>query len=66
MFADVLQLAAEKKQMVSVKIQDGRILIGFPQLSQQENRVEIFNEMGIVTIPYDEIVHVMRLINFSY
>lgn len=66
MFADVLQLAAEKQQMVSVKTQDGRILIGFPQLSPEENRVKISNEMEIVTIPHDEIVHVMRLINFSF
>ncbi|WP_433945210.1 hypothetical protein [Paenibacillus sp. SN-8-1] len=66
MFADVLQLAAEKQQMVSVKIQDGRILIGLPQISRQENRVKILDESGMVTFPFDEIVHVMRLINFSF
>ncbi|RUT31722.1 hypothetical protein EJP77_10050 [Paenibacillus zeisoli] len=65
MFADDLQLAAEKQQMVSVKIQDGRILIGLPQMSQQENRVRIVDEGGAITIPFEDIVHVMRLINFS-
>lgn len=65
MFADDLQLAAEKQQMVSVKIQDGRILIGLPQMSRQENRVRIFDERGAITIPFEDIVHVMRLINFS-
>ncbi|MNL81325.1 hypothetical protein D3C87_2084060 [compost metagenome] len=65
MFADDLQLAEEKQQMVSVKIQDGRILIGLPQMSQQENRVRIFDERGAITVSFEDIVHVMRLINFS-
>ncbi|USB33665.1 hypothetical protein [Paenibacillus sp. YPG26] len=66
MFADALQLAEEKQQMVSVKIQDGRIVIGLPQISRQENRVKILEQSGIVSFPFDEIVHVMRLINFSF
>ncbi|MRN56861.1 hypothetical protein [Paenibacillus monticola] len=59
-----LKIAMEKEQVVSIHTKDGEVLMGTPEKTSMQAKVKLRNEDGITFIPYEDIVHVMRVIDF--
>lgn len=57
-----LEVAIEKQQQVSVKTKDGKITVGLPMQSSDPERVKIFSQNEVISIPLNEINHVMIII----
>ncbi|MGG4344898.1 hypothetical protein [Paenibacillus lautus] len=57
-----LKTAIEKQQQVSVRTKDGKITVGLPRHSVEPERVKIYTENEVISIPLNEINHVMRII----
>ncbi|MHA6530257.1 hypothetical protein [Paenibacillus sp. BAC0078] len=60
-----LKIGLAKNQMVSVHTKDGEIVMGIPEDSSMETKVKLRNGLAVRYIPYDDIIHVMRLIPLS-
>lgn len=60
-----LQIAIDKQQQVSVRTKDGTITVGLPKHSVDQERVKIYTQNEVVSIPLNEINHVMRIISLS-
>lgn len=59
-----LKFGLIKKQVVSVHTKDGEIVMGIPEDSSMETKIKLRDGLAVRYIPYDDIVHVMRLIPF--
>ncbi|MEK3698224.1 hypothetical protein NYE33_14780 [Paenibacillus sp. FSL R10-2199] len=59
-----LKIAIEKEQPVSIHTKDGDVVVGTPESCQIRAKVKLRNGEGIVYLPYEDLVHVMRLIAF--
>ncbi|WP_456289749.1 hypothetical protein M1D70_09515 [Paenibacillus sp. AK002] len=59
-----LMIAIEKHQQVSVKTKDGNITVGLPKHSTDPGRVKIYTKNEVVSLPLNDINHVMRIIGF--
>lgn len=59
-----LEVAIEKQQQVSVKTKDGNITVGLPKQSSDPERVKIYAQNEVISIPLNEINHVMIIIGF--
>lgn len=59
-----LEIAIEKQQQVSVKTKDGNIIVGLPKQSSDPERVKIYAQNEVISIPLNEINHVMIIIGF--
>lgn len=57
-----LEIAIEKQQQVSVRTKDGEITVGLPKHSTDPERVKIYTQTEIISVPLNEINHVMRII----
>ncbi|GIP19943.1 hypothetical protein [Paenibacillus sp. J22TS3] len=64
MYLDELKIACSMKQMVSLKTRDGKVRIGLPCELRSKDGIKFHGEGEVVSIPFNEITHVMRLINF--
>ncbi|MGG3509690.1 hypothetical protein ABES58_30015 [Paenibacillus lautus] len=60
-----LKIAIDKQQQVSVRTKDGNITVGLPKHSVDPERVKIYTQNEVVSIPLNEINHVMRIISLS-
>ncbi|WP_342436680.1 hypothetical protein NSS79_25610 [Paenibacillus sp. FSL L8-0436] len=59
-----LKIAIEKCQVVSIHTKNGTVVMGTPEKTPMLSKVKLRNETGVTYIPYEDIVHVMRLIAF--
>ncbi|KGE16613.1 hypothetical protein [Paenibacillus wynnii] len=59
-----LKIGLAKKQVVSLHTKDGEIVMGIPEDSFMETKVKLRDGLAVRYIPYEDIVHVMRLIPF--
>lgn len=57
-----LTIAKKNGHMVSIHTIDGAIVMGIPEKTSMQSKVKLRNEMGVTYIPYEDLVHVMRLI----
>ena len=60
-----LKIAIEKGQVVSVHTKDGDVVVGTPEKCQMRAKLKLRNEQGIIYLPYEDLIHVMRLISFA-
>lgn len=59
-----LKIAIDKQQQVSIRTVDGQIVVGLPKRSVEPGRVKIHTDNEVISIPLDDINHVMRIIGF--
>lgn len=59
-----LNIAIEKQQQVSIRTEDGEIIVGLPKRSIEQGRVKIHTINEIISVPIHDINHVMRIIDF--
>lgn len=57
-----LNIAIDKQQQVSVRTKDGIITVGLPKHSIDPDRVKIYTQTEVVSLPLKDINHVMRII----
>lgn len=57
-----LMIAIEKQQQISVRTKDGTITVGLPKHSVDPWRVKIYTQNEVVSIPLNDINHIMRTI----
>ncbi|KOP64345.1 hypothetical protein AMS62_03040 [Bacillus sp. FJAT-18019] len=59
-----LNIAIDKQQQVSIRTDDGEIIVGLPTRSIESGRVKIHSLNEIFSVPLKDINHVMRIIEF--
>lgn len=57
-----LKIAIDKQQQVSVRTKDGNITVGLPKQSIDPERVKIYTQNEVISVPLNDINHVMRII----
>lgn len=57
-----LMIAIEKQQQISVRTKGGTITVGLPKHSVDPGRVKIYTQNEVVSIPLNDINHIMRII----
>ncbi|MEC0310203.1 hypothetical protein P4H67_25950 [Paenibacillus lautus] len=57
-----LKIAIDKQQQVSVRTKDGNITVGLPKQSIDPERIKIYTQNGVVSVPINDINHVLRII----
>ncbi|MDQ0193067.1 hypothetical protein [Paenibacillus wynnii] len=57
-----LKIGLAKKQVVSLHTKDGEIVMGIPEDSSMETKAKLRNGLAVRYIPYEDIMHVMRII----
>lgn len=59
-----LKIAIDKAQSISIHLISGETLIGTPEKTQMNAKIKLRNEQGITYVPYEDLIHVTRIINF--
>ncbi|WP_339271449.1 hypothetical protein NYE54_08215 [Paenibacillus sp. FSL K6-1330] len=57
-----LKIAIDKQQQVSIRTKDGNITVGLPTQSIDPERVKIYTQTEVISVPINDINHVMRII----